>query len=58
MNSAISSQHHDHFAGHRDWLSMLTREYYDPMYSYQLAQKKDLVVFRGDRSEVIAWLND
>jgi hypothetical protein len=27
------------------------------MYSYQLTQKKHLVVFRGDRPAVIAWLN-
>ena len=57
MNSAITSQHHDNFSSHRHWLSVLTRDYYDPMYSYQLAQKKHLVVFRGNRPAVIAWLN-
>lgn len=57
MNSAIASQHQDNFSSHRHWLTVLTRDYYDPMYSYQLTQKKHLVVFRGDRPAVIAWLN-
>ena len=58
MDSAIAVQHEDSFASHRHWLAALTREYYDPMYSYQLDKKKDLVVFRGGREEVIGWLKD
>jgi tRNA 2-selenouridine synthase len=49
-------QHQDNFASHRHWLTGLTQEYYDPMYSYQLDKKKELVVFRGSRSEVTDWL--
>ena len=56
MDSAIAEQHQDSFASHRHWLAALTREYYDPMYSYQLDKKKDLVVFRGSREAVIEWL--
>ena len=56
MDSAIAVQHQDSFASHRHWLAALTREYYDPMYSYQLDKKKDLVVFRGSREAVIEWL--
>ena len=56
MENAIAVQHQDNFASHRDWLSALTKEYYDPMYSYQLEKKKELVVFRGNRSEVIEYL--
>jgi tRNA 2-selenouridine synthase len=58
MDSAIAVQHQDNFASHRHWLAGLTREYYDPMYSYQLDKKKDQVVFRGCREEVIDWLRD
>ena len=58
MDSAIAVQHQDNFASHRHWLAGLTREYYDPMYSYQLDKKKDQVVFRGSREEVINWLRD
>ena len=56
MENAIAVQHQDNFASHRHWLTVLTQEYYDPMYSYQLDKKKELVVFRGDRSEVVDWL--
>jgi tRNA 2-selenouridine synthase len=56
MENAIAVQHQDNFASHRHWLSVLTREYYDPMYSYQLDKKKDQVVYRGSREEVIDYL--
>lgn len=56
MDSAITIQHQDNFASHRHWLAALTAEYYDPMYSYQLEKKKELVVFSGSRGEVIEWL--
>ena len=56
MDSAIALQHKDNFASHRHWLAALTRDYYDPMYSYQLNKKKDQIVFRGNRKEVINWL--
>jgi tRNA 2-selenouridine synthase len=56
MDNAIAVQHQDNFASHRHWLTALTSEYYDPMYSYQLDKKKELVVFRGSRSEVVEYL--
>ncbi|MGB2041095.1 MAG: tRNA 2-selenouridine(34) synthase MnmH [Porticoccaceae bacterium] len=56
MDAAIEVQHQDKFASHRHWLTVITREYYDPMYSYQLEKKKELVVFRGAREEVVEWL--
>ena len=57
MESAIAIQHADDFASHRLWLTALTVDYYDPMYSYQLSKKQERVLFRGDRAEVIGWLN-
>lgn len=56
MDNAIAIQHQDNFASHRHWLAAITRDYYDPMYSYQLEKKKDLVVFRGSREAVVEWL--
>lgn len=56
MDNAIAVQHSDNFASHRHWLSVITRDYYDPMYCYQLEKKKDRVVFRGSRDAVIEWL--
>jgi tRNA 2-selenouridine synthase len=40
---------------HREWISVLLEQYYDPMYEYQLAQRGGEVVFRGSRDEVVAW---
>lgn len=41
--------------GHRAWIAFLLGEYYDPMYEYQLEQRKGTVLFSGDRSSVLAW---
>ena len=43
---------------HRLWIRRLLEYYYDPMYDYQLAGKKDRVAMRGDRVEVAAYLAD
>ena len=56
MDNAITVQHQDNFASHRHWLSLITKDYYDPMYNYQLDKKNELVVFRGSREAVIEWL--
>ncbi|WP_207061063.1 tRNA 2-selenouridine(34) synthase MnmH [Motiliproteus sp. SC1-56] len=44
--------------GHRAWIEFLLKNYYDPMYDYQLQKKLDRVVFRGDREAVIDWFSD
>ena len=56
MESAIARQQSDDFASHREWLTALTVDYYDPMYSYQLEKKKARMRFKGNREEVMAWL--
>ncbi len=40
---------------HRRWIETLLCSYYDPMYEYQLSRRAGEVLFRGTRSEVIAW---
>lgn len=42
---------------HRAWVGFLLRDYYDGMYEYQLRKKTERVVFRGNRAEVLAFLN-
>ncbi len=37
--------------GHLAWLVPLLKEYYDPMYRYQLEKKAEKVVFRGEWAE-------
>ena len=41
---------------HRDWIVVLLRDYYDPMYAHQRADKADRIVFAGERDAVLAYL--
>ncbi|TXS95205.1 tRNA 2-selenouridine(34) synthase MnmH [Parahaliea maris] len=41
---------------HREWIRILLRDYYDPMYDYQLSQKQELIVFRGPSAAVRDYL--
>jgi tRNA 2-selenouridine synthase len=41
---------------HKQWIEVLLRDYYDPMYDYQLKSKQRNVVFRGSFSEVVEFV--
>ncbi|MEM0954171.1 MAG: tRNA 2-selenouridine(34) synthase MnmH [Pseudomonadota bacterium] len=41
---------------HRAWISDLLRQYYDPMYDYQMAQREGEIVYQGNRSAVTEFL--
>ncbi len=41
---------------HRRWIEFLLREYYDPMYDYQIEKKNNSIVFSGDAAAVSAYL--
>ncbi len=43
---------------HHGWIEALLTDYYDPMYEYQLSEKKDRVVFSGDYQEVLEWATE
>ncbi|EKT57598.1 tRNA 2-selenouridine(34) synthase MnmH [Providencia sneebia] len=43
---------------HFSWLTPLLKEYYDPMYNYQLSKKQERILFRGRYHEVITWLDN
>jgi tRNA 2-selenouridine synthase len=49
-------QQRGHAAAHLDWLTPLLRDYYDPMYRYQLAKKAQRIVFEGNSQQVREWL--
>ena len=38
-----------------DFIEMLLRDYYDPMYDYQLSKKEHRIVFRGSADDILAW---
>jgi tRNA 2-selenouridine synthase len=42
---------------HQAWIEVLLKEYYDPMYAYQLGLKAERVIFRGSYDEVRAYLH-
>ncbi|MGC9456205.1 MAG: tRNA 2-selenouridine(34) synthase MnmH [Halothiobacillaceae bacterium] len=44
-------------AGFREFIAGLLRDYYDPMYDYQIDRKRDRVVFRGDPEQVAHYLS-
>lgn len=41
---------------HRNWITTLLADYYDPMYDYQLRAKADRIIFRGEPAAVVAFL--
>ncbi|GGO64868.1 tRNA 2-selenouridine(34) synthase MnmH [Bowmanella pacifica] len=41
---------------HRQWITRLLRDYYDPMYDYQLSKRPRQVLFQGDQQAILAWL--
>lgn len=49
-------QRNDNGDGHKRWIEMLLREYYDPMYHYQLQKKKRSIIFQGGATEVLEFL--
>ena len=50
----------NHIAGkiesHKEWIKVLLVEYYDPMYDYQLDNKKERIIFKGNKNEVFDFL--
>jgi len=43
---------------HKNWIEMLLREYYDPMYDYQIQKSEISIVFEGNYEEVLAYLRE
>ena len=58
MNAALATHARGSPEAHRTWIELLLRDYYDPMYAYQLGLKADRLVFRGSYAEVAAFLGD
>lgn len=41
---------------HRDWIEIMLRDYYDPMYNYQLQKTTHEIIFEGNTNEVLEFL--
>jgi len=42
---------------HKGWIEILLREYYDPMYDYQIEKSEMPIVFEGSADEVLCYLD-
>ncbi len=45
-----------HAGRHQEWIEQLLRDYYDPMYDYQLQNKSGNLAFTGNETEVVGCL--
>jgi len=43
---------------HKEWVAYLLREYYDPMYDYQIQKRSEQVAFRGSSKEILDYLEN
>ncbi|MFA6197447.1 MAG: tRNA 2-selenouridine(34) synthase MnmH [Sulfurimonas sp.] len=43
---------------HKEWIEVLLREYYDPMYDYQIQKRSSQIAFRGEREEVLEYYRE
>ncbi len=57
LEAALLAHQHGDPEPHKQWIEVLLRDYYDPMYDYQLKSKQRHVVFRGNFTEVLEFLS-
>lgn len=56
LTAALSSHRLGDPEPHKKWIETLLTQYYDPMYSYQMAKRAQAPLFRGNESEIIGYL--
>lgn len=54
-NALNQHENHGDTSGYSVFIEMLLRDYYDPMYDYQLSKKEQRVIFKGTSSEILDW---
>ena len=52
--NALTSMDLDH---HREWIIRLLKDYYDPMYDYQISNKESRIVCQGDEQAITDYLS-
>ncbi len=55
-NAIVNQEARGDFSKHKDWIKYLLVNYYDPMYDFQMENKKRRIKFTGCTSEVIEYL--
>jgi len=57
LTHAIEQQQlSDETEQHKEWIKTLLVDYYDPMYDFQITKKSDRVEFKGNKDEVLNYL--
>lgn len=56
LEAALVAHQHGDAEQHKQWIEVLLRDYYDPMYDYQLKSKQRNVAFCGNFDEVLRFL--
>ncbi len=46
---------HRDTTGYANFIELMLREYYDPMYDYQLGKKQQRVIVKGTADELLEW---
>ncbi len=46
---------HRDTTGYADFIELMLRDYYDPMYDYQLGKKQQRVIMKGTADQLLAW---
>jgi len=58
MYDALKEQQSNgHRERHKEWISRLLLDYYDPMYDYQLSKKSHRVIFKGTQNDVLEYIS-
>lgn len=54
LNQHKSNDDTSHYS---EFIELLLRDYYDPMYDYQLSKKQERVTFKGYADDIVVWAN-
>ena len=55
-NAFRAQKKEQNFQLHKLWIEPLLRDYYDPMYDYQLSKRENRILFKGDKEAVEEYL--
>ncbi len=58
LNSCKKQQELGQNNSHKTWIEVLLKEYYDPMYNYQLKNNNEKIIFKGNHKEVLSFFHD
>ncbi|PHS79519.1 MAG: tRNA 2-selenouridine(34) synthase MnmH [Rhodospirillaceae bacterium] len=59
MDEALRRQNeHGDTSGHEAWVTAMLKDYYDPMYAYQLEKQSNKIIFQGKYDDVLNWVNE